>query len=262
MTTEGEPFSPPYLPFSTLMSFVDRLAQKPLPPRLDRSLMAGIAGNTQTYLLAAFRTFGLVGPSPAHDVQPGLTELVKADENGRKKIIHDLLVAFYPAQMEVSANQGTEAQLLESFEGLTGETRRKSMTFFLHAARYAGVPLSANFPQLRAGKGSASASAGSATSRRRRSKPKPPAPKDETVVTKSGNTYTADLGSAGKITLAVDVDLFEISTDHRDKLLKIIDDLKALGSPRAALPVAAAATPDEAEEEDDAWQLDENDDSE
>ena len=67
-----------------------------------------------------------------------------------------LLRSYYPKQLEVSAQNGTEKLLLDSFEeafGLTGDTRRKAATFFLHAARQAGIALSPHFPATRSGPG-------------------------------------------------------------------------------------------------------------
>src|SRR5688500_2049776 len=52
--------APPYPAFATFNSFLTGLGSKPVPPRIDRSLMVGIANGVQTQVLAALREFGFI----------------------------------------------------------------------------------------------------------------------------------------------------------------------------------------------------------
>lgn len=149
-------FKPPYLPFTTLWNFVGELAAHPLPPAIDRSLMGTKSGSDQVNLLATLRTFGMIDDD--HKVQPAFVEFAVADENARKKYLRLLVEKYYADALAVSSQNGTEQQLHECFRDKYGadgaDTRRKAVTFFLHAARRAEIPLSPHFPSTRPGSGS------------------------------------------------------------------------------------------------------------
>jgi hypothetical protein len=147
-------FRPPYLAFKTFWTFIEDLATKPLPPRIDRSLMRSKSGSDQVGLTAAMKSFGLINGSQE---VTGLRELAATDEAGRVQWLALEVRKHYAAQMKVSDENGTEQQLRDSFKESFGlesaDTLRKSMTFFLHAARTAGIETSAYFPTTRSGSG-------------------------------------------------------------------------------------------------------------
>jgi hypothetical protein len=152
---ERSGFRPPYLPFATFWRFVEELATHPLPPVIDRSLMGTKSGSDQVNLISALRTFGLIDDD--RSVRPELVELAADDAEVRKEKLRELVKRHYAAALEVSAQNGTEQQLHECFRGQYGvdgaDTRRKSVTYFLHAARRADIPLSPHFPSTRSGSG-------------------------------------------------------------------------------------------------------------
>jgi hypothetical protein len=156
-TAEETPsgFKPPYFSFQTFWSFIEQLAEKPLPPQIDRSLLSSKSGTDQANLLMALRSFDLIDDDQR--VRPLLVQLTSQDEATRLQLLGQILLALYPAQMELARSNGTEAQLHESFASVFGirsaDTRRKAVTFYLHAAKAAGLPLSPHFPQTRAGSG-------------------------------------------------------------------------------------------------------------
>ena len=226
--TDDRP-SPPYLAFSTLRSFIERLGEKPLPPRIDRSMMDGISGGNQAYLFGALKFFGLLTSN--HEVTDRLTRLVTADENERKSTYGQLIRERYPMQLDVSAQQGTEAQLYESFAQWfdNRETRRKAVTFFLHAATHAGIALSPHFPSVRSGSGAPG------TPKKRRTRPRtavPLGPPAGAVAREAGKSHTVDLDGAGTITLTIDLNLFALDRDRRDSVLALVDQLKQLEGQR------------------------------
>ena len=140
-------FKPPYLSFQTFWAFIQELASKPLPPQIDRSMMDTKSGTDQSNILSTMRAFGLIDESQA--VMPFLQQLVRTDEIQQKRAIGEVVKLLYPHQLEISAQNGTEKLLYDSFEqdfGVTGDTRRKAVTFFLHAARFGGMELSPHFP--------------------------------------------------------------------------------------------------------------------
>ena len=228
-TEQTEGFRPPYMSFTTLWSFIDELLSRPLPPRIDRSIMASKSGSDQQNLTTAMKAFVLID---ANQNVTGLRALEDSDEAARVAWLAERVRACYPEQLRISDVHGTEQQLRLSFkEGFaldSRETVRKSMTFFLHAARKANIPLSAHFPATRSGSG-----APGAPKARRTAKPraKPSAPLSGNPSSKSGaadkgDVYAVTLNSGGSVRVVVDVNIFELSTEDRQFVINLVDSLK------------------------------------
>lgn len=224
--SNGTGFKPPYLSFQTFWSFLHELAAKPLPPQIDRSMLDKKSGTDQANLLAALKAFGLV--DGAHAVLPPLQDLVNADDAGRKQLLMGLIQSHYADQVIVSSQNGTEKQLLESFEksfGITGDTRRKAATFFLHAARQTGMELSPHFPATRSGSGQPATMRAKRTTTKRKPAPVVPAVPNSGGQPQ-GDTYTVTLRSGGTVSVGVTVNLFSLSTEDRNFVMDLVDKLK------------------------------------
>lgn len=240
---------PPYLPFQTFLGFISELGSKPLPPQIDRSMMSSKSGTDQANLFAALKFFGLIDDSQV--VQEPLKTLAAADETGRKGAISSLLRQRYPGQFDVSERNGTEKLLLDSLEkdfGYTGDTRRKAMTFFLHAARWTGMELSAHFPVTRMGSGRAAAGRPKRTARKKA------ATGTATTSTKTvgaggdGERVHVSLGPAGTVVVEVNVRWLELPDETFTDLRRIIKELRALGIEDAGEGTGAEEIEDEPEE--------------
>lgn len=213
----------PYLSFATFKNFVDTLSNgRPLPPRIDRSLMLGMAGGTQTLLLGTLTTFGLI--SEDKDVSPRFLELVSMPEDQRPAMVAQMVRETYAAPLELAANHATADQLQESFRELTGyqgSTLRKSISFFLNMAKYADVPLSPYFKAP-----SQNRTTGTRTRPARRTKPAPveelptvgPAP---TV----GESQTIELASGGTVTVSCSTAFLSLSREDRQFVFGLVDRL-------------------------------------
>ena len=59
-TAEDSAFTPPYMSFETFRNFVLKLNPHAMPPRIDRSMMVGMAGGTQTALMQLLKQFELI----------------------------------------------------------------------------------------------------------------------------------------------------------------------------------------------------------
>lgn len=236
----------PYLPFDTFKNFVDTLSGgRPLPPRIDRSLMSGMAGGTQTLLLGTLSTFGLIGDN--RQVLPTFVELVRADEEGRRRVMAGLLNEIYPEAMKLAEDHATADQLAENFRvisGYQGSTLRKAITFFLNMAKYAQVELS---PFFRA----PAQNTGGRRPAARRGRPVAPTP---TSVTAGPTDATASamesrsigLVSGGSVVISCSVSFLSLSRDDRDFVFDLVDKLDAYrqSHPDAGgAPASAAATP-------------------
>lgn len=211
--------TPPYGSFGTFWNYVTGLKAETLPPQLDRSMMRGKSGSDQAVINMGLKFFGLVDPHNNNAVLDRLKELVAADEAGRKAILAEMVRTHYPAQIEVSDSLGTEKLLHESVEksfDLTGETRRKAATFFLHAAAMADITVSPNFPKARAGQGrSTNGVSKKATGTRKRSSVEATKTKNEA----GGDTYTISLASGGTVKLIVNADLMALLRHDVDRTL-------------------------------------------
>lgn len=236
--TNAVPFRPPYMSFQTFWKFIEDLSARPLPPRIDRSIMGSKSGTDQANLMAALTGLRLI-QADSMAVQPALRELADAEPEKRLMRLAALIREFYAGPMEVSEENGTEAQLNEAFKESYGldsvETRRKAVTFFLHGARTSALPLSPHFPATRSGSGSPGAARPKKTTTKRKGTPTAgdtpaggtaaPAPN-----TTQGSTYTVSLVSGGEVSVVVDVDLFGMTTEDRTFVIDLVDKLK--GYPR------------------------------
>lgn len=140
--TGGKAVTWPYTSFRTLLNLFERLeAAKAIPPQIDRSFLGGSEGQ-KTQVLAALRFFGLV------DEHGNVTETMRKIVNApseRPAAIGGLLRQHYPAATKLAADHATTAALEKTFENLGGDTLRKAVAFYLHAAKYANHPVSKFF---------------------------------------------------------------------------------------------------------------------
>lgn len=148
---------PPYFAFRTLTNTLDQMKEKAIPTRIDRTFLVGMSGAGQTQFIAGLKGLGLIDASGA--VTPKLTNLVNANPAQRKTMIGEIVRETYPEAVALGETNATTGQLVEVFReyGLTGDTARKAIAFYLNAARYSGdVPLSPLFstPKVTAAPGS------------------------------------------------------------------------------------------------------------
>jgi Family of unknown function (DUF5343) len=135
---------PPYISFRTLLNLIERMADEDVPPRIDRSFLSGLSGGYQTQVLAALRSLGLMEDDGR--VTTRLQALVDQPEQ-RATIIGAILRERYPEAIALGEEKATQGQLEEQFKayGISGATLRKAIAFFLHAANFAGIPVSPFF---------------------------------------------------------------------------------------------------------------------
>jgi hypothetical protein len=228
-------FRPPYLSFATFWSFLETMVSQPLPPKIDRSMMRSKSGSDQASLTAALKAFGLVDDT---QVVTGLRDLEGSDEDARSRWLAGMIRKHYPAQMTVSEQNGTEQQLKESFRDSfqmgSADTIRKAMTFFLHAARTAGIETSPHFPQTRSGSGAPGTPKPRRATSRRKSSDAAKATEKASILQVEGDTYTLHLESGPVVTLAVKMNVMEASVSDRDFTFKLIDALRGYGKRASA----------------------------
>ncbi len=159
----------PYTSFKTLTNLFERLEEdQAIPPKIDRSFLGGSEGQ-KTQVLAALKFLELIGDDGA--VKPAFQQIVGAGKE-RPRFIRALLAEHYPEATRLAGVHATTQQLQDTFAPLGGDTLRKAMTFYLHAAKYANHPLSRHF---KVPTGFASARRGRLKAPQYESPPAPPA---------------------------------------------------------------------------------------
>ncbi len=150
--------SPPYLSFSTVKNFMDSFKESGVPDRIDRTLLPGQSGTTQTYLLAALRFFGFIDQAGAPTELMEEWHRMSDDEKPiYEKAIKQSYAFLFDGSIKLEA--ATEGQLREKMKekDIQGDTARKAITFFVNACDFAGIPIS---PHLKGKRSSSSSRVG------------------------------------------------------------------------------------------------------
>lgn len=133
----------PYTSWKSALNVADRFRDSGgLPPRIDRSVLGGSEGQ-KTQIIATLRFFGWLKENG--DVTEAFTRFVMGTDKERHAIMKELLASLYPEASRLAGVNGTTRQLEETFTGLSGDTLRKAVAFYLHASKYAGHPTSKHF---------------------------------------------------------------------------------------------------------------------
>jgi hypothetical protein len=147
--TEKEPKrTPPVLAWRTMQNFFRSLKQG-VPSRIDRSVMRSQSGAGQTQIIHALKYLGLI--DEAGIPSPKLAHLVNSEGAEHQKALREVLTAAYPFLRDSGFNlkNATYNQLAEKFQKVaTGDTVRKCMTFFIPAAKEAGIEMSSYIPDI------------------------------------------------------------------------------------------------------------------
>jgi hypothetical protein len=215
--------SAPYLPFRTFLGALDALNHG-VPPFIDRSIWRTQPGGVQGQIMGALRFFNLIDDS--NKPTENLRRLIDKPEH-REKAIRALLEWAYADLIKGDLTKMTAKMLEDGMEqyGVGGETRKKAVTFFLQAARFADLALSPYLQaQIRATPG---------TRRKRRKDddgvPSSSAPTPVTGGARVGESETVQLKSGGSVTVTVSINPFSLEQADRTFVFDLIDKLKGYG---------------------------------
>ena len=145
----------PYATWSSFKTFLEQLADRGLPQRIDRTVMSKMSGATQSNMRVALTFFKLTDTEWAPT--DALRRLVASHGSGEewKQALRDVIVAGYePVLGDLSLETGTAQQLWRCFRergNVRGSTLSRAVRFFLAALREAEVDRSRYFvaPQRR-----------------------------------------------------------------------------------------------------------------
>jgi Family of unknown function (DUF5343) len=213
----------PYLPFLTFQSAIQSLEQG-VPTKIDRTIWRNQSGIVQTQILMALRFFNLVDDA---DVPTELLHELIEQKDNRAAIYTKLLNASYKGLLDHDLTKMTPKMLDDAMEqyNVTGDTKRKAVTFFLKAAKYASFPM---HPLL-------SSQVRNTGPRKKKVKrpgyipemngaadpaylPKPPAT--------NGSGKSVRLSNGGTLTLSISADPFMLPAEDRKFVFELIDKLQ------------------------------------
>ncbi len=212
--------TPPYLPYRTFLSSLDKLAEG-VPPRIDRGIWKNQTGSIQSLIMGAYRFFGLIDDQSKPTKK--LHDLV-AHRDKPNDLVKSILEEKYAEVIKHNLSTMTEALINEYFEdafGVEGDTKRKSITFFLQAAKAVGIPLSSFLQsQVRVRT--------TGTRRRRREDDGEEMEEldDDDSVQQAGEAKTVELRSGGTLTLSASLKFFDMASDDRIFVFELLDKLR------------------------------------
>jgi len=218
----------PYLSLTTLLNFLDRWGDGPIPPRMDKSALDNYSGGTQAILMTTLRQIGYVDADGR--VTPALRAAV-ADAAARKAHLTEWARRFYADQLELAEQGATAGMLQESCasHGYSGSTLRKAIVFYLALVEYLGLP---NSPHFRAPKQSATPSNRKRQARNKTTTVTPtveiPAVSTATVTAPKGETATIRIGDMATVTITVDAQWMKLPVATITTMREAIAKLEAL----------------------------------
>jgi Family of unknown function (DUF5343) len=144
LVREATSRKPPFLSFKTLTNFLDQFQDKSVPSHIDRSILpSSMSGGNQAYLQGALKYLGLISE---HNVPSEyFIRLTSAQKEQKGPIWREIVDRAYGFVMnDIDIERATTKIVADRFkeQGISGDTVRKAITFFQHAAKEAGMQIS------------------------------------------------------------------------------------------------------------------------
>jgi len=137
---------PPYLPYATFKNFRSAMKETGLPSQIDKSVLGKYSGATQSTLLLTLKFLKLIDEKGLPSTT--LASLVEGPEQNQPRTLHSIIENAYDfvAAKKIDLASATQKQLEDCFEdqGLSGETTRKAVSFYVLLATEAGIKVSAH----------------------------------------------------------------------------------------------------------------------
>jgi len=136
---------PPYTSYRSFMNLMNELkVHEVTPAAIDRSYLNKRSGSEKSALIAALKWFELIDDTGTPTDR--LQQYIAASEEHSKSLFKEMIEASYGAITDGTFNlrSATTSQLADQFRQyeINGSTLGKSITFFLAAAKEAGIAVS------------------------------------------------------------------------------------------------------------------------
>ncbi|NOT47029.1 MAG: DUF5343 domain-containing protein [Acidobacteria bacterium] len=127
-----------------MTNFLDQFQDKSVPSHIDRSILpSSMSGGNQAYLQGALKYLGLISE---HSVPSEyFVRLTSAPKEQKGPIWREILDHAYGFVLnDIDIERATTKIVADRFkeQGISGDTVRKAITFFQHAAKEAGMQIS------------------------------------------------------------------------------------------------------------------------
>lgn len=214
---QGAP-KPPYMSWTSFENLREKMRTKGLPAVLDRHFLGG-SGAYQSQVLVAFRALGLI------DAQRRPTDRLRklvADET--PAMLREVIEDYYASAFALG-DDAAASQLDEWFrgQGVSGDTLRKAVSFFISASKAAEITVSPHFKVPR--------QATPSTKRKavKRAEPNPANQQNNNNNHNGGSAgggRSIKLKSGGEVRFTYSVDLFAMSRTDREFVFELIDRMQ------------------------------------
>jgi hypothetical protein len=163
MTTEPTPVAtdkptPPYVAYTTLKNFLSTMRTAGgAPIVIDRSVFGGMSGGYQAQVKGALRFLGMIDKDSKPTVFMHAAVAATEKTEDWTTVVSALLNQYYPTIVAHPLTNTTPDALRKEFEATFGgkpDLISKAVTFFVHAAKDAGMPLSPRLTERQRGGGS------------------------------------------------------------------------------------------------------------
>lgn len=218
---------PPYVAYRTFRNFLYQLEQRGLPARIDRSVMSQKSGTVQSRLLLALNYLGLITPRGRPTEK--FKKLFTVNENVRQNVLKEIVTSSYGFLFNnnIDITDASSSQVEELFQrtGSSGETLRRSISFFLSLAREAGIPVSPYIKPHR--------------NKRKRHTTSPPTTGIETTVLPEtgkiipypdSSSKEILFSSGGNLRMEMRVNIFDLNAKDRKFIFEMVDVVKSYES--------------------------------
>lgn len=216
--------TPPYITFKMFLDVIDYF-RNDVPYHLEKGSLTMVSDDLKGRVINVFKFLGLIGEAGA--VNNTLRELVVATEENRRVIIARLLHEKYSAIMEIGLDKISSETLeleFKKYNNVSGTTCERAAQFLIQAAKFVGKEIN---PELEKGRRTPM------TRRTTKENMESVGPLEKfdsqakvNIREKPVDQHTLELTSGGKITLRVEIPLFELDKEDRNFVFDLIDKLR------------------------------------
>jgi hypothetical protein len=141
---------PPYLPFKTFLNALDQLGSN-MPNHVEKTFFDSYSGAIQGQIIGAFRFLELIDEGGLF--KGDVLERLATEKSiaARKVNLRPILKSRYSDVVKLDLRKLTRSQLDAAFDdyGVSGDTKKKAKTFFIKAAKFAELEVSAQLTRRR-----------------------------------------------------------------------------------------------------------------
>jgi hypothetical protein len=146
LALEGPKRTPPYVAFSSLKTFLSNLRESGgVPIAIDSSVYGNMSGSLRSQLRGALKFFGMAGADNKPTAVMHRAVEATADQGVWRAFVAEVLQEHYAPILAHPLTTTTPGALLKEFQTYylgASDLMEKAITFFIYAAKEAGVPLS------------------------------------------------------------------------------------------------------------------------